>query len=45
MDKLLPGLEKREKEEPDMEEEFMEFLDREKARGIMTLWMVYDTRN
>jgi hypothetical protein len=36
MDKLIPGSEKREKAEPDMEAEFMDFLDREKARGIFT---------
>jgi hypothetical protein len=39
MGKLLPNFTDREEEEPDMHEEFMEFLDREKARGKLLLKM------
>jgi hypothetical protein len=45
MAKLLPDFGKRQKKEPDMHEEFMEFLDREKARGKLTLllsWLKVD---
>lgn len=45
VDKLVPGFEKREKEEPNMEEEFMEFLDREKARGTFTHLMAFVSYN
>jgi len=36
MGQLMPDFVQKEGEEPDMKEEFMEFLDREKARGTMT---------
>jgi hypothetical protein len=41
MGQLIPDFVTKEKAEPDMKEEFLEFLDREKARGKFTLPIDY----